>query len=165
MLVKTLVHWSKKPTWPSFWLHSLETGPKCLSWLFISMHIWIYQTQDLFFCLPDFQLCVSGTENRQVSRSQTCCSTCHYFNTAGTGEEHNRGKFVHQSEQRLNYMRPFQPIRVHHLHDLSHTCIYHWGLCTMLCMCSFGCINTWQFCFMVVLLRLPTEETFVIWAI
>ena len=54
-----------------------------------------------FSCLPDFQLCVSSTENWQVSRSQTCCSTSHYFNTAGTGEEHNGGEFVHQSKWRL----------------------------------------------------------------
>ena len=90
-----------------------------------------------FFCLPDFQLCVSGTENRQVSRSQACCSTSHYFNTAGTGEEHNRGKFVHQSEQRLNQY--FQPIRVHHLHDLSHVLLGSMHN-TMYDMCNFGCI-------------------------
>ena len=50
--------------------------------------------------LADFQLCVSSTENRQVSWSQTCCSTCHHFTTEGTGEECNGGEFIHQSEWR-----------------------------------------------------------------
>lgn len=106
ILLCQLKHWYigvKSLPNPVFWLHSLETGPISISWLFVRLHRWIIISNTRpFFLFADFQLCVCSTENRQVSRSQACCSTCHYFNTAGTGEEHNRGKFVNQSEQRLN---------------------------------------------------------------
>ena len=93
------------------------------------------------FCLPDFQLRVSGTENRQVSGSQTCMLQCEVI----TIILRRLGKGIMGqvfSPVRLKNLS-YQPIREQHSHDLSHNYHIspHGATCTILCIFSFRCIT------------------------
>ena len=147
--VKTLVHWSKKPTWPCFLTAFIRNCAICISRLFVSLHRWIYQTQDPFFCLQIFS-CVSAVlktdKSAEVRRAAVLVIT---LILQGLGKSIIEASLL--TNQSKGQISLFGPIRVHHFHDLSHTYMYQFSPCTILCMCSFGCINRWQFYVLIVL--------------